>query len=382
VGGTLADADMLRDQYFDSTDAGGMDRHTVLGAIAALDCWKDAGLPHHSNGQVYSDTAISFGSGIGSLDTVGQTLVPMTDSGRVRRLGSRIPERIMTSAAPARIAGLLGIGGHVMSVSSACATVTEAVVNGYRMVRDGWATRALAGSCESDSPYIAAAFDAMRVLSRNFNESPERASRPLSATAGGFVPSGGAGALMLETLESAQARGARIYAEISGGAVNCGGFRNGGTMTAGSPEGARRCIRDAVCSAGIDPRAIDLISGHLTATKADPAEVANWLCALEVAREDFPLLNAPKSLLGHAIGAAGAIECVAVVLQLWKSFVHPTINCEDLHPELAWCDSKIPRACLEREIRVAAKASFGFGDVNACVLFENFNSQKKGNDHA
>jgi 3-oxoacyl-[acyl-carrier-protein] synthase-1 len=155
--------------------------------------------------------------------------------------------------------------------------------------------------------------------------------------------------------------------------VNCGGLRNGGTMTAGNPEGARRCINEAVRSGDIDRRRIDLISGHLTATKADTMEIANWFCALGLAREDFALINTPKSILGHALGAAGAIECVAVVLQLCNSFVHPSLNCEDLHPDLAWCESRIPRACIDREIRVAAKASFGFGDVNACILFEKLN---------
>jgi 3-oxoacyl-(acyl-carrier-protein) synthase len=374
VGGVPQNLDLLRDRYFDSANLAGMDRHAIIGCIAGLDCWEDAGFARDRNGKVDWDTAISFGSGIGSIETIGRTLVPLTDAGRVRRLGSSIPERIMFSSVSARLAGLLGIGGQVCSVSSACATGAEAIVNGYRMVRDGWAARVLAGGCESDSPYVSASFDAMRVLSRNFNEEPERASRPLSATAGGFVPAAGAGAVMLETLDSAISRNAGIYAEIIGGAVNCGGQRNGGTMTAGNPEGARRCIREAVRSAGIAPEDIDFISGHLTATKADAIEVGNWLCALELPRERFPLLNAPKSFLGHALGASGAIECIAVILQLWKSFVHPTRNCEDLHPDLAWCEANIPRRCLERETRIGAKAAFGFGDVNVCVLFERFHS--------
>ena len=374
VGGVLENLDILRDRYFDSANLAGMDRHAIIGCIAGLDCWEDAGLRRDRDGKVDWDTAISFGSGIGSIETIGKTLVPMTDAGRVRRLGSSIPERIMTSSVSARLAGFLGIGGQVCSVSSACATGAEAIVNGFRMVRDGWATRVLAGGCESDSPYVWASFDAMRVLSGKFNEAPESASRPLSATACGFVPAAGAGAVLLETLDSAVSRGARIYAEIAGAAVNCGGQRNGGTMTAGNPEGARRCIGEAVRSAGIAPREIDLVSGHLTATKADPIEVGNWLCALELSREQFPLLNAPKSLFGHALGASGAVECIAVILQVWKSFVHPTRNCDDLHPDLTWCESKIPRRCLERETRIAAKASFGFGDVNACVLFRQFSS--------
>jgi 3-oxoacyl-(acyl-carrier-protein) synthase len=374
VAGVPEDLDLLRDRYFDPVELAGMDRHAIIGCIAGLDCWEDAGLTRDRDGNVDWDTAISFGSGIGSVDTVGKTLVPMTDAGRVRRMGTSIPERIMSSSASARMAGLLGIGGQVCSVSSACATGAEAIVNGYRMVRDGWAKRVLAGGCESDSPYLWAGFDAMRVLSRNFNDGPECASRPLSASACGFVPAAGAGAVLLETLDSAVSRGARIYAEIAGGAVNCGGHRNGGTMTAGNPEGVRRCIRQAVRSAGIAPQEIDLISGHLTATKADPKEVCNWLCALELSRERFPLLNAPKSLFGHTLGASGAIESIAVILQLCKSLVHPSRNCEDLHPELTWCESKIPRRCLEQEIRIAVKAAFGFGDVNACIVFRQFTS--------
>ena len=374
VGGVPAGVDLLRDRYFDSCLLTGMDRHAVLGCIAGLDCWQDAGLSRFRDGHVDWDTALSFGSGIGSLETVGKTLIPMTDAGRARRMGSTIPERIMFSSASARLAGLLGIGGQVSSVSSACATGAEAIINGYRMVRDGAAARVLAGGCESDSPYIWASFDAMRVLSRSFNHEPEAASRPLSATADGFVPAAGAGAILLETLDSARARGAHIYAEMIGGAVNCGGQRNGGTMTAGNPEGARRCIRQAIRSAGIAPEEVDLISGHLTGTKADANEVGNWYCSLGLSRERFPLLNTPKSLFGHALGAAGAIECIAVILQLWKSFVHPSRNCEDFHPEIAWCQSKVPRTCLEREIQVAAKASFGFGDVNACAVFRRFSN--------
>jgi 3-oxoacyl-(acyl-carrier-protein) synthase len=144
-------------------------------------------------------------------------------------------------------------------------------------------------------------------------------------------------------------------------------------MTAGNPEGARRCIREAMRSAGIEPAELDLISGHLTATKADPLEVSNWCAALELPLDRFPLLNAPKSLIGHTLGAAGAIESVAVILQLANSFVHASYNCDDLHPQIAWCESRIPRRTIERELRVAAKASFGFGDVNACVVFKSFN---------
>jgi len=177
---------------------------------------------------------------------------------------------------------------------------------------------------------------------------------------------------MLEDLDSALDRGARIYAEVIGASVNSGGQRNGGTMTMGNPEGVRRCIHHAIESSGAAPEEIDLISGHLTATAGDRVEARNWRCALGLPAGRFPLLTAPKSLLGHALGAAGAIECVACVLQIYNSFVHPCINCEDLHPDLAWASEFIPRTCMEREVRTVAKASFGFGDVNSCIIFRKF----------
>lgn len=374
VAGVPENIDGLRDRYFDQSTLLGMDRYTVLGCIAGLDCWDDAGLDRVEGHPVDWETAVVFGSGIGGIETVGKNLVPMTDTGRVRRMGSAIPERVMASAISARLGGLLGAGGQVTSNSSACNTGAEAIVNGYWLVREGRAERALAGGAEGDSLYAWAGFDAMRILSRNFNQSPQQASRPLSAAACGFVPAAGAGAVMLESLESARARGARIYAEVAGAHVNSGGQRNGGTMTFGNPEGVRRAIRSALCAAQVKPEEIDLISGHLTSTAGDVFEANNWRDALDLPPQRFPLLNAPKSLTGHALGAAGAIECVASVLQLHQGFVHPSINCEDFHPEIAWCEKFVPRQAMERELRVVVKASFGFGDVNSCIVLRNYSN--------
>jgi 3-oxoacyl-(acyl-carrier-protein) synthase len=115
-----------------------------------------------------------------------------------------------------------------------------------------------------------------------------------------------------------------------------------------------------------------VISGHLTATAGDRVEARNWRCALGLPARRFPLLTAPKSLFGHALGAAGAIECVACVLAIDRGFVHPSVNCEDLHEELAWAEEFVPRACVERDVRTVIKASFGFGDVNSCIVFRRF----------
>jgi 3-oxoacyl-(acyl-carrier-protein) synthase len=213
----------------------------------------------------------------------------------------------------------------------------------------------------------------MRVLCRAFNDEPQKASRPLSASAGGFVPGAGAGVLVLESLESALGRGARIHAELLGSAVNCGGHRGGGSMTAPNPTAVRRCVRAALADAGIDGAAVDLVNGHLTATGADPSEVGSWSAALERGPGALPTLTATKSLIGHTLGAAGAIECVATVLMLERGFAHPCRNSEDLHPEIEPFAAAIPHE--ERELpdaRVAVKAGFGFGDVNACVVFRRW----------
>ena len=228
----------------------------------------------------------------------------------------------------------------------------------------------LCGGTEGSSHYAWAGFDSMRVLCRTHNDEPERASRPLSASAGGFVPGSGAGILHLESLESAEARGARIYAEVLAGAINCGGHRSGGSMTAPNSEGVQRCIQQAVEDAAIDPEAIDVINGHLTATGADANEVASWASALDRTPETFPVISSTKSMTGHGLGAAGGLEAVACILMLERGFVHPSTNCEDVHPEIeAYADS-IPHVVREMpELNTIVKASFGFGDVNSCAIF-------------
>jgi 3-oxoacyl-(acyl-carrier-protein) synthase len=135
----------------------------------------------------------------------------------------------------------------------------------------------------------------------------------------------------------------------------------------------KRCIRGAVVDAGINPAEVDAINGHLTATYADPLEVTNWAEALERTPDNFPYINSTKSLIGHCLGAAGAIESVASVLQIYKGFLHPSINSEDVHPDIEKFAQKIPQKCLEfPQLKIIAKAGFGFGDVNSCVIFRKW----------
>lgn len=375
VGGIPQNVDEIKNQYLSQEDLLAMNDAMIYAAIAGIDCWKDAGLaPVQAGSPVDWDTGAIIGTGIGGMQTIAEKLIPIVQSGRVSRLGSTIVEQVMCSAVSAKMAGLLGLGGQVTTNSSACTTGTEAIVNAFYQIKSGRIKRMIAGGAEGANLYTWAGFDGMKVLNSKSNAHPENASRPMSASASGFVPGSGAGFLMLESLTSAQERKARIYAEVIGGEVNCGGHRLGGSMTAPNPEGVIRCIKSAMKTAGIQAKDLDAINGHLTATFADPKEVANWINALEVNLEYFPSINSTKSLIGHALGAAGGIECVATVLQIYKGFLHASVNCEDLHPEIQKIENKVVKKTISFNGSIIAKSSFGFGDVNGCLIFKKWNS--------
>ena len=375
VSGVPQGADEVAERYFDEEQLLAMNSSHRFGCIAAVDAWTDAGfdVPAIDDGHVNWDAGAVIGTGIGGLDTVGEKLVPLVDAGRVRRLGSTLVEQVMASGVSARVSGLLALGNQVTANSSACSTGSEAIFGGMHRIRSGLAERMLCGGTEGASHYIWSGFDSMRVLCRTHNDRPAEASRPMSATAGGFIPGSGAAILLLESLESAVGRGARIYAEVLGGAVNCGGHRSGGSMTAPNPTGVQRCIREAIDDAGIAAAEIDLINGHLTATGADPREVENWSVALERAPDEFPLINSTKSMIGHGLGAAGALESVACLLMLRGGYVHPSINCEDVHPEIEPFAGSIPHEARDLPaFSTIIKSGFGFGDVNACLVFRKW----------
>ncbi len=375
VAGVPQGVDALVEKHFDEELLRAMNSSHRYAALASIDAWRDGGLarPNPGDEAVDWDTGAVIGTGIGGMDTIGAKVVPFTDAGKVRRLGGTAVEQVMASGVSARISGLLALGNQVTTNSSACSTGAEAIAIGLERIRHGQAKRMLCGGSEGESHYIWAGFDAMRVLSRSHNDAPELASRPMSASAAGFVAAAGAGVLLLESEQSALERGARIHAEVAGAALNCGGHRGGGSMTAPNPEGVRRCIEQALGDAGIGPSDVGAINGHLTATGADPKEVASWATALGAAPGTLPPITSTKSMIGHTLGAAGAIESIACVLMLTGGFVHPSINCEDVHPEIEPHADSIPHTTLDRPgLDVVIKAGFGFGDVNACLVFRRW----------
>ena len=375
IGGIPQISDEKKAQYFTDLQLRGFNSSGILyGCIAGIDAWKDAGFDMDSESQLDYDTGLIFGAATSGVEKFREAIYGV-DDGNVRRLGSTVVLQTMASGVSAYLSGMLGLGNQVTTNSSACTTGTEALIMGYERIQNGKAKRMLVGSCSDHGPYIWGGFDAMRVMTYKHNESPEEGSRPMSATASGFVPGSGAGALLLESLESALERGAKIYAEVLGGEVNSGGQRQGGTLTAPNAEAVIRCIKKAIENSGITSNDIEVINGHLTATSKDSLEIENWSKALDRKGSDFPYINSTKSMIGHCLAASGSIESVASIIQLREQFVAPNINCEDLHPEIeALVDAnKIPTEKIDVNFDIIAKASFGFGDVNACVIFKKFN---------
>ncbi|MDR6733334.1 beta-ketoacyl synthase [Sphingobacterium sp. 2149] len=366
----------LKKKYFTELELRGFNSTGILyGVIAGMEAWTNAGLPITSNSVPDWDSGTVFGSGTSGIDKFRESIYKIDDL-QTRRLGSTVVAQTMNSGISAYLGGKLGLGNQVTTNSSACATGTEAILMGYDRIRSGRAKRMLAGSTGDSGPYIWGGFDALRVCSSQYNAHPTQGSRPMSATAAGFVPGSGAGALLLEDLESALERKATIYAELLGGHVNSGGQRGTGSMTAPNADAVRRCIQEALKNANISGLDIDAINGHLTATTKDAFEIENWTIALNRKGKDFPWINSLKGMTGHCLSAAGSIESVATVLQLYHGFLFGNSNCSNLHPEIAALihSTRIPLKTLDVKTNIIAKASFGFGDVNACLIFKNFNN--------
>ena len=350
------------------------------GCKAGMEAWEDAGLDiiEDKKAAPHWDMGAIMGTTINFLESA-RLGVNLIDEGHVRKVGAAILLQTMSSGVSAYLGGMIGLGNQITTNSSACCTGTEAIINGYNRIKEGRAKVMLTGSCDSATPYSWGAFDSVRLLNRRYNDNPEEGSRPMSANAAGIVPGGGAGVLILEDLEHALDRNARIYAEILSGNINSGGQREGGTMTAANYNAVDRCFNKALNDSGIDKNEINAISGHLTGTRGDAAEINAWSNALGRKGRDFPKINSLKSLIGHCFAASGSIESVASILQLHHGFIHESKNCTDVHPDIL---KIIDESCIPHEskslsdLNVMAKSSLGFGDVNSCIIFKKWNKNK------
>jgi 3-oxoacyl-(acyl-carrier-protein) synthase len=359
----------------------------VYAALAAVEAAQMSGetvdlKKGYQDTPVQWDTGAIIGCGIGGMDTMFEELGPtMSESESqdpgmgCRGMGTDIVPKIMESSVSVTAGKFLGLGGQTTTNSSACNTGTEAIFEAFKHIQLGYADSMYAGGAEGTHYGTWAGFDAMRdVLCSKFNDRPEKGSQPMGAGACGFVPAGGAGVLRLETLERAQKRGAKILAEVVSAYCNSGGQRDGGTMTFPNADGVMKCIQTVLKDGGVDPSRISLINGHLTSTTADPREAGSWIKALGLPLDKFPLIQSTKSMIGHTLGAAGALECAAVVDQIVHGYVHPSINAGEVHPNIP-VGASIPQTMVKKELEYVIKASFGFGDVNGCVLFKRWDGK-------
>jgi beta-ketoacyl-acyl-carrier-protein synthase II len=306
---------------------------------------------------------VLIGSGIGGILTIEEQFRIMLEKGPDRISPFFIP-MLISDMASGQVSILFGAKGPNSTVVTACATGTHAIGDAYHIIRRGDADAMIAGGAEAAiSPLGLGGFCAARALSTR-NDDPERASRPFDADRDGFVMAEGAGVLILETLESAQRRNARIYAEIVGYGLSGDAFH----VTAPAPEGegAARAMKMALLKAGIQPEEVDYINAHGTSTipndRLETAAIKRVFgeAAYQVA------ISSTKSMTGHLLGAAGAVEAIVCALAIKHQMVPPTINYETPDPE---CDlDYTPNRPCPRRIRVAMSNSFGFGGHNATII--------------
>jgi 3-oxoacyl-[acyl-carrier-protein] synthase I len=327
--------------------------------LAMEQALKDSGL--EAKDVVNPRTGIIVGSGGPST----RTLVAAADTTRnasPKRVGPFAVPKCMSSTCSAVLSTWFKIKGVNYSISSACATSAHCIGNAAEMIQWGKQDVMFAGGAEELDWTLSVLFDAMGAMSSKYNETPEKASRAFDANRDGFVIAGGGGVVVLEELEHAKARGAKVYGEL----VGYGATSDGHDMVVPSGEGAARCMRQAI---GTVKGPIDYINAHGTSTEVgDVAEVG---ALREVFGEKMPYINSTKSLAGHSLGATGAQEAIFSLLQMQEDFVAESANIETLMAEaegMPIVRARIDGAKLERVL----SNSFGFGGTNATLVFERF----------
>jgi 3-oxoacyl-[acyl-carrier-protein] synthase-1 len=298
---------------------------------------------------------------VGSGGPSTRTIVEAADTARtkgVKRIGPFAVPKAMSSGPSATLSTWFKIRGLNFSVTSACATSTHCIGIAAGEIARGKQDIVFAGGCEEVDWTLSALFDAMGAMSSKFNDRPAVASRAYDADRDGFVIAGGAGIVVLEDLDRARARGARIYAEIVGYAANSDGH----DMVAPSGEGAARCMRLALDDAG--GRKIDYLNPHGTGTPI--GDIKEMEAVREVFGDAPPLISSTKSLTGHSLGAAGAQEAIYCLLMMGGGFVAESAHIDALDP--AFADLPIVRHRLERPVDTVMSNSFGFGGTNGCLI--------------
>jgi len=315
-------------------------------------------------GEFAESVGVIIGVGLCGIDTIETTKEALL-AGGPRKISPFFIPKVISNLAPGHVAIRYGAKGVNFTPTSACASGTHAIGESFHMIRSGLQDAVIAGGAESTiTPLAVGGFAAMKALSTR-NDEPLRASRPFDKERDGFVIGEGSGILILEEREHALKRGAKIYAEVIGYAANGDAYH----MTAPAPEGegAARCMRLALKDAGIAPSDVDYINAHGTSTEYNDANETTAIKAVFGEQAAKLAVSSTKSMTGHLLGAAGAVEGVYSALALYHGMLPPTINYENPDPV---CDlDYVPNKARKADINVALSNSFGFGGTNGCVIF-------------
>lgn len=351
--------------YFDRKEVRKLDRFSQFGIIAAKEAVIDSGIS--SDSCDLKRVGVIWGAGIGGLETFFEEDKKFVEGDGTPRFSPFFIPKMIANMAGGHIAIEHGFKGPNYTTVSACASSSHAIYDAMNLIRLGKADVFVAGGSEAAiTPSGVGGFNAMKAISTR-NDDPKTASRPFDKDRDGFVMAEGGGALILEEYEHAVKRGAKIYAEIAGGAINDDAYH----MTAPSGEGSYDVMQLALEDSGVKPEDIDYINVHGTSTGLGDLSEPNSVQKVFGDHAYELNISSTKSMTGHLLGAAGAVEAIASVLAINNSLVPPTINQFELDPEL---DSKLNftfNKAQEREIKVAMSNTFGFGGHNACIIVKS-----------
>jgi 3-oxoacyl-[acyl-carrier-protein] synthase II len=362
--GDGSDGSFNADQWMEPKEQRKVDDFIIFAMGAATQALDDAGWKPKSQDEQCS-TGVMIGSGIGGLSGIAETAITLKERGPRRVSPFFIPGRLINLAS-GYVSIAHGLKGPNHAVVTACSTGAHAIGDAARLVALGDAEVMVAGGAESPVSRIGmAGFIACRALSTGFNDTPEKASRPYDRDRDGFVMGEGAGVVVLETLEHAKARGARIYAEVIGYGLS--GDAHHITAPAEDGDGAFRCMTMAIKRAGISAAEVDYINAHGTSTPLGDEIELGAVHRLVGNAAGKMCMSSTKSSIGHLLGAAGAVEAIFSILAMRDGIAPPTINLDN--PSVETPIDLVPHHCKKREIDVALSNSFGFGGTNASLVF-------------
>jgi 3-oxoacyl-[acyl-carrier-protein] synthase II len=355
------------EQYLTATQANRVDRYAQFSLVAAKEALTDANLsmakeaPHR--------VGVIVGAGMGGMVMGEREITQLFETQRPHRVHPNFIPTITLNSASGIVAMAHGAKGPNLTISTACSSSAHALGQALQCIRTGQADVVIVvGADASITPLVFAGFCSLRALSSEFNNAPEQATRPFDRRRDGFVMGEGAAALIVESWAHAKKRKARVYAELAGYAATSEAYH----MVIPQEDGLEICttMKIGLKSAGIGPDQVDYINAHATSTTIGDAVETKAIRRLFKNRADKIAVNATKSLVGHTLGAAGAIGAVATTLSIHTGQIHPTANYEEPDPDCRL--DGIRRAVQERKVRYALLNAFGFGSNNATVVFKKF----------